>query len=187
MYLLISLPFSLPLSLFTPLHIFWSPRSLELFFATSQGPWGNELQNNKSPRLSRKFSTPPPLSIPSQTSSPMHCRKLSLSSPVSGGKVMALDLSASSTAVSSPTSTYNPMVTSPPHNCTKAPLDLSKGPSSPELGPTTPEEGGDLPRVDAFCGKLRKSVRKSKSCKKLYVHLSRVTFASKNKVIRFIV
>ncbi|KAM9455345.1 ras-specific guanine nucleotide-releasing factor 2 isoform 2-T2 [Clarias gariepinus] len=115
-------------------------RSLELFFATNQGPWGNELLNNKSPRLSRKFSTPPPLSIPSRTSSPMHCRKLSLSSPVSGGKAMALDLSASSLAVSSPTSTYNPMVLSPPPNCTKAPLDLSKGPTSPELGPTTPEK-----------------------------------------------
>lgn len=163
-YEFISLLLFLPFSLSTPLHIFWSPRSLELFFATNQGPWGNELLNNKSPRLSRKFSTPPPLSIPSWTSSPMHCRKLSLSSPVSGGKAMALDLSASSMAVSSPTSAYNPMMSSPPTNCTKAPLDLSKGPSSPELGPTTPEEGGELPRVDAFCGKLRRSVRRSKSC-----------------------
>ncbi|KAK3521290.1 hypothetical protein QTP70_003136 [Hemibagrus guttatus] len=136
-------------------------RSLELFFATNQGPWGNELQNNKSPRLTRKFSTPPPLSIPSRTSSPMHCRKLSLSSPVSGAKAMALDLSASSLMVSSPTSTYNSMISSPPPNCTKAPLDLSKGPSSPELGPTTPEEGGELPRIDTFCGKLRRSVRRN--------------------------
>ncbi|XP_046717018.1 ras-specific guanine nucleotide-releasing factor 2 isoform X3 [Silurus meridionalis] len=115
-------------------------KSLELFFATNQSQWGNELLNNKSPRLSRKLSTPPPLSIPSWTSSPMHCRKLSLSSPVSGGKAMALDLSASSLAVSSSISAYNPMVSSPPPHCTKSPLDLSKGPSSPELGPTTPEE-----------------------------------------------
>ncbi|XP_026799655.3 ras-specific guanine nucleotide-releasing factor 2 [Pangasianodon hypophthalmus] len=136
-------------------------KSLELFFATNQGPWGTELLNNKSPRLSRKFSTPPPLSIPSRTSSPMHCRKLSLTSPVSGGKAMALDLSASSLAVSSPTSTCNPMVSSPPPNYTKAPLDLSKGLSSPELGSTTPEEGGELPRIDAFCSKLRRSVKRN--------------------------
>ncbi|XP_049324447.1 LOW QUALITY PROTEIN: ras-specific guanine nucleotide-releasing factor 2 [Astyanax mexicanus] len=138
-------------------------RSLELFFATNQGPWGSEHLNNKSPRLSRKFSSPPPLSIPSRTSSPVHSRKLSLSSPVGGGKTGALDLSAgaSSSAASSPTSPYNPALTSPPPTCTRAPLDLSRGPTSPELPPTTPEEGGDLPRIDAFCGKLRRSIRRA--------------------------
>ncbi|XP_036450192.1 ras-specific guanine nucleotide-releasing factor 2 [Colossoma macropomum] len=138
-------------------------KSLELFFATNQGPWGSEHLNNKSPRLSRKFSSPPPLSIPSRTSSPVHSRKLSLSSPVGGGKTVALDLSAasSSSAASSPTSTYNPVISSPPPTCTKAPLDLSRGPSSPELAPTTPEEGGELPRIDAFCGKLRRSIRRA--------------------------
>ncbi|KAI4882336.1 hypothetical protein NFI96_017507 [Prochilodus magdalenae] len=138
-------------------------RSLELFFASNQGPWGSEHLNNKSPRLSRKFSSPPPLSIPSRTSSPVHSRKLSLSSPVGGGKTGALDLSttSSSSAASSPTSTYNPVISSPPPTCTKAPLDLSRGPSSPELAPTTPEEGGELPRIDAFCGKLRRSIRRA--------------------------
>uniref|UniRef100_A0AAY4EA47 Uncharacterized protein n=1 Tax=Denticeps clupeoides TaxID=299321 RepID=A0AAY4EA47_9TELE len=81
-------------------------RSLELFFATNQGPWSGEPLNNKSPRLARKFSSPPPLSIPSRTSSPVHSRKLSLSSPVSN-KSGVLDLSANS-----PTSTHNP--SSPP-------------------------------------------------------------------------
>ncbi|XP_043087583.1 ras-specific guanine nucleotide-releasing factor 2 isoform X2 [Puntigrus tetrazona] len=131
-------------------------RSLELFFATNQGPWSGEHLNNKSPRLSRKFSSPPPVSIPSRTSSPIHSRKLSLSSPVSckGG---ALDLSTAS----SPTSPYTPSITSPPPGCTRAPLDLSRGPSSPELSPSTPEESGDLPRIDAFCGKLRRSIRRA--------------------------
>ncbi|KAL0183165.1 hypothetical protein M9458_022540, partial [Cirrhinus mrigala] len=100
--------------------------------------------NNKSPRLSRKFSSPPPVTIPSRTSSPIHSRKL-----CKGG---ALDLS--------PTSPYNPVITSPPPTCTKAPLDLSRGPSSPELSSSTPEEGGELPRIDAFCGKLRRSIRR---------------------------
>lgn len=142
----------------------WRFRSLELFFATNQGPWSGEHLNNKSPRLSRKFSSPPPVSIPSRTSSPIHSRKLSLSSPVSS-KGGALDLStASSSAASSPTSPYNPIISSPPHTCTKAPLDLSRGPSSPELSPSTPEEGGELPRIDAFCGKLRRSIRRGERC-----------------------
>uniref|UniRef100_A0A671MNQ7 Ras protein-specific guanine nucleotide-releasing factor 2a n=1 Tax=Sinocyclocheilus anshuiensis TaxID=1608454 RepID=A0A671MNQ7_9TELE len=136
-------------------------RSLELFFATNQGTWSGEHLNNKSPRLSRKFSSPPPVSIPSRTSSPIHSRKLSLSSPVSS-KGGALDLStATFSAASSPTSPYNPVITSPPPTCTKAPLDLSRGPSSPELSPSTPEEGGELPRIDAFCGKLRRSIRRA--------------------------
>uniref|UniRef100_A0A3B5MIS9 Uncharacterized protein n=1 Tax=Xiphophorus couchianus TaxID=32473 RepID=A0A3B5MIS9_9TELE len=114
-------------------------RSLELFFATNQGAWGSDSLNNKSPRLCRKFSSPPPISIPSRTSSPVHCRKLSLSSPV-GVKVGALDLS-----------------TTPP-----APLDLSRGPSSPELSPSAGDDiSGELPRIDAFCGKLRRSIRRA--------------------------
>uniref|UniRef100_A0A8C2IRL5 Ras protein-specific guanine nucleotide-releasing factor 2a n=1 Tax=Cyprinus carpio TaxID=7962 RepID=A0A8C2IRL5_CYPCA len=138
--------------------------SLELFFATNQGTWSGEHLNNKSPRLSRKFSSPPPVSIPSRTSSPIHPRKLSLSSPVSS-KGGALDLStASFSAAGSPTSPYNPLITSPPPTCTKAPLDLSRGPSSPELSPSTPEEGGELPRIDAFCGKLRRSIRRGECC-----------------------
>uniref|UniRef100_A0A671TPD6 Ras protein specific guanine nucleotide releasing factor 2 n=1 Tax=Sparus aurata TaxID=8175 RepID=A0A671TPD6_SPAAU len=164
--------------------------SLELFFATNQGSWATDPLNNKSPRLCRKFSSPPPLSIPPRTSSPVHSRKLSLSSPVSG-KVGVLDLSAtpSSSAANSPTSSHCPSISSPPPGstrppsgfssppptatrspslpqasgmsspppiCTKAPLDLSRGPSSPELSPAAGEDvSGDLPRLDAFCGKLR--------------------------------
>uniref|UniRef100_A0A671PP50 Ras-specific guanine nucleotide-releasing factor 2-like n=1 Tax=Sinocyclocheilus anshuiensis TaxID=1608454 RepID=A0A671PP50_9TELE len=126
-------------------------------------PLYGEHLNNKSPNLSRKFSSPLPVSIPSRTSSPIHPRKLSLSSPVSckGG---ALDLStATSSAASSPMSPYTPGITSPPPTCTRAPLDLSRGPSSPELSPSTPEESGELPRIDAFCGKLRRSIRRGES------------------------
>uniref|UniRef100_H2MB25 Ras protein specific guanine nucleotide releasing factor 1 n=1 Tax=Oryzias latipes TaxID=8090 RepID=H2MB25_ORYLA len=67
-------------------------RSLELFFASSQN---NKLLYGEpptSPRASRKFSSPPPLSI-TKTSSPNRRRKLSLNIPIiTGGK--ALDLAA---------------------------------------------------------------------------------------------
>ncbi len=157
----------------------WWRRSLELFFATNQGPWSGEHLNNKSPHLSRKFSSPPSVSIPSCTSSPIHSRKLSLSSPVSckGG---ALDLSTvTSSAASSPTSPYTPVITSPPPTCTRAPLDLSRGPSSPELSPSSPEESGELPRIDAFCGKLRRSIRRGEcrsgsSNVQLWIHFGEV-------------
>ncbi|KAJ0012862.1 hypothetical protein NQD34_017196 [Periophthalmus magnuspinnatus] len=171
-------------------------RSLELFFATNQGAWGTDPLNNKSPRLCRKFSSPPPLSIPSRASSPVHSRKLSLSSPV-GPKAAALDLTTtpSSSAANSPTSSHCPGISSPPPMmtrtpsgfssppptakrspslpqasgmsspppfCTKAPLDLSRGPSSPELSPSAGEDvSGELPRIDAFCGKLRRSIRRA--------------------------
>ncbi|XP_067114164.1 ras-specific guanine nucleotide-releasing factor 2 [Osmerus mordax] len=139
-------------------------RSLELFFATNQGTWGGDHLNNKSPRLCRKFSSPPPLSIPSRTSSPVHSRKLSLSSPV-GTKVGALDLSTSSpppTTTRSPSFPQTQGMSSPPPTSTKAPLDLSRGPSSPEPGPPGGEDGGgELPRIDAFCGKLRRSIRRA--------------------------
>ncbi|XP_026877061.2 ras-specific guanine nucleotide-releasing factor 2 isoform X2 [Electrophorus electricus] len=117
-------------------------KSLELFFASSQGPWGCEQLNNKSPRLSRKFSSAPPLCVASLTASPVHSRKLSLSSPVGGVRAGTLD-------------------SSPPPTCPRAPLNLSWGPSSPELGPPMPEEAGELPRVDAFCGKVRRSIRRA--------------------------
>uniref|UniRef100_A0A8C5GK82 Ras-specific guanine nucleotide-releasing factor 2-like n=1 Tax=Gouania willdenowi TaxID=441366 RepID=A0A8C5GK82_GOUWI len=142
-------------------HIYRKPftsipvRSLELFFATNQGTWATDPLSNKSPRLCRKFSSPPPLSIPSRTSSPVHSRKLSLSSPI-GMKTSVLDLSAtpSSSALNSPTS---PFVSSPPPGST--PLDLSRGPSSPELS-SADDISAELPRIDAFCGKLRRSIRR---------------------------
>uniref|UniRef100_A0A671U7X6 Ras protein-specific guanine nucleotide-releasing factor 2b n=1 Tax=Sparus aurata TaxID=8175 RepID=A0A671U7X6_SPAAU len=68
-------------------------RSLELFFATNQNNRGGEHTNDKSPRLCRKFSSPPPLSIPSRTSSPVRTRKLSLHSPISA-RVGGLDLTS---------------------------------------------------------------------------------------------
>uniref|UniRef100_UPI0037E8D920 ras-specific guanine nucleotide-releasing factor 2 n=1 Tax=Semicossyphus pulcher TaxID=241346 RepID=UPI0037E8D920 len=146
-------------------------RSLELFFATNQGSWATDPLNNKSPRLCRKFSSPPPLSIPPRTSSPVHCRKLSLSSPI-GGKTGVMDLSTTPppsgfsspppTAKRSPSLPQASGVSSPPPILTKAPLDLSRGPSSPELSPAAGEDvSGELPRLDAFCGKLRRSIRRA--------------------------
>uniref|UniRef100_A0A669DZ55 Ras protein specific guanine nucleotide releasing factor 2 n=1 Tax=Oreochromis niloticus TaxID=8128 RepID=A0A669DZ55_ORENI len=194
-------------------------RSLELFFATNQGMWGTDPLNNKSPRLCRKFSSPPPLSIPSRTGSPVHCRKLSLNSPISV-KTGALDLSTtrSSSAANSPTSSHSPSIASPPPGSTrapsgfssppptatrspslpqasgvsspppvstKAPLDLSRGPSSPELSPAAGEDAsGELPRIDAFCGKLRRSFRRGfnsseKACDKEFI----IRRAATNRVL----
>ncbi|XP_016894024.1 ras-specific guanine nucleotide-releasing factor 2 isoform X2 [Cynoglossus semilaevis] len=162
-------------------------RSLELFFATNQGAWGTDPLNTKSPRLCRKFSSPPPLVIPSRTSSPVHNRKLSL-----GAKAGALDLSTTpcSSTANSPTSIHSPCLSSPPpnstrspsaltspppfpslpqasglssppHSNTKAPLDFNFGPSSSELTPSTGEVSGELPRIDAICGKLKRSIRRA--------------------------
>ncbi|XP_077353907.1 ras-specific guanine nucleotide-releasing factor 2 isoform X2 [Festucalex cinctus] len=157
-------------------------RSLELFFATNPGSWGAEPLSNKSPRLCRKFSSPPPLSLPSRTSSPVHARKLSLSSPV-GPKLADFSSTPCSSAAGSPTSAHGPGLfasssppphaagacrtlfgfsSSPPPTVTKAPLDLSRGPSSPELSPGGDDVVvGELPRIDAFCGKLRRSIRRA--------------------------
>uniref|UniRef100_A0A8C2DJT6 Ras protein specific guanine nucleotide releasing factor 2 n=1 Tax=Cyprinus carpio TaxID=7962 RepID=A0A8C2DJT6_CYPCA len=139
-------------------------RSLELFFAINQNNRSGDHVNDKSPRLCRKFSSPPPLSIPSRTSSPVRTRKLSLNSPI-GSKVGILDLSTtSSSAASSPTSA-NPTISPPPsnNNNNKPPLDLSHGqsPSSPEQSPGALEENAEVPRIDALCGKLRRSIRRA--------------------------
>uniref|UniRef100_A0A672MSB1 Ras protein-specific guanine nucleotide-releasing factor 2a n=1 Tax=Sinocyclocheilus grahami TaxID=75366 RepID=A0A672MSB1_SINGR len=138
-------------------------RSLELFFATNQNNRSGDHVNDKSPRLCRKFSSPPPLSIPSRTSSPVRIRKLSLNSPI-GSKVGILDLSTtSSSAASSPTSA-NPSISPPPsNNNNKPPLDLSHGqsPSSPEQSPGALDENAEVPRIDALCGKLRRSIRRA--------------------------
>ncbi|XP_053768153.1 ras-specific guanine nucleotide-releasing factor 2 isoform X7 [Desmodus rotundus] len=87
-------------------------RSLELFFATSQNNRGEHLVDGKSPRLCRKFSSPPPLAV-SRTSSPVRARKLSLTSPLNS-RVGALDLTTAP-ASSSPTSTHSPAASPPPH------------------------------------------------------------------------
>ncbi|KAL6096462.1 rasgrf2 [Pungitius sinensis] len=163
-------------------------KSLELFFATNQGSWGTDPLNNKSPRLGRKFSSPPPLTLPSRTSSPVHCRKLSLSSPV-GGRAGTLDLSATptSSAANSPTSTHGPRIPSPPptsawrpsSGLSSPPPTALRSPGLPQASgvsppppplppppPGSPEPGGEdvsgeLPRIDAFCGKLRRSIRRA--------------------------
>ncbi|KAJ8417517.1 hypothetical protein AAFF_G00223600 [Aldrovandia affinis] len=79
-------------------------RSLELFFASSQN---NKLlygEAPKSPRATRKFSSPPPLSI-TKSSSPNRQRKLSLNIPIiTGGK--ALDLAALSCSPNGYASVY---------------------------------------------------------------------------------
>ncbi len=153
----VALPFMPYLSMFFP-----QLRSLELFFATNQNNRSGDHVNDKSPRLCRKFSSPPPLSIPSRSSSPVRTRKLSLNSPI-GSKVGILDLSTtSSSAASSPTSA-NPTISPPPsNNNNKPPLDLSRGqsPSSPEQSPGALDENAEVPRIDALCGKLRRSIRR---------------------------
>uniref|UniRef100_G1NWJ9 Ras protein specific guanine nucleotide releasing factor 2 n=1 Tax=Myotis lucifugus TaxID=59463 RepID=G1NWJ9_MYOLU len=87
-------------------------RSLELFFATSQNSRGEHLVDGKSPRLCRKFSSPPPRAV-SRTSSPVRARKLSLTSPLNS-RIGALDLTTAS-ASSSPTTPHSPAASSPPH------------------------------------------------------------------------
>ncbi|XP_076020156.1 ras-specific guanine nucleotide-releasing factor 2-like isoform X3 [Genypterus blacodes] len=143
-------------------------KSLELLFATNQGAWGTDPLNSKSPRLCRKFSSPPPLSISSRTSSPVHSRKLSLSSPVSAKAAAPLELASSGFSFPPPTTTFSPSfphgsgLSSPPPFCTKAPLNLSHGSSPPELSPAAGVDiSGELPRIDAFCGKLRRSIRRA--------------------------
>uniref|UniRef100_A0A8B9J6P1 Ras protein-specific guanine nucleotide-releasing factor 2a n=1 Tax=Astyanax mexicanus TaxID=7994 RepID=A0A8B9J6P1_ASTMX len=141
-------------------------RSLELFFATNQNNRTNssgDHPNDKSPRLCRKFSSPPPLSIPSRTSSPVRTRKLSLNSPLNS-RVGALDLSSNPTsfsAASSPTSS-NPTTSPPPSNNPRSPPGQSQGqsPSSPEQSPGAPEDNPDAPRIDALC-KHRRSIRRA--------------------------
>uniref|UniRef100_A0A667WKG7 Ras protein-specific guanine nucleotide-releasing factor 2b n=1 Tax=Myripristis murdjan TaxID=586833 RepID=A0A667WKG7_9TELE len=121
-------------------------RSLELFFATNQNNRSGDHINDKSPRLCRKFSSPPPLSISSRTSSPVRARKLSLHSPITS-RVGGLDLT-------SPTS--NPIVN---HNTSQSAASTPPIPSSPDQSPNA--EGDELPRIDAFCGKLRRSIRRA--------------------------
>uniref|UniRef100_A0A671U9J9 Ras protein-specific guanine nucleotide-releasing factor 2b n=1 Tax=Sparus aurata TaxID=8175 RepID=A0A671U9J9_SPAAU len=132
-------------------------RSLELFFATNQNNRGGEHTNDKSPRLCRKFSSPPPLSIPSRTSSPVRTRKLSLHSPISA-RVGGLDLTSplsnsginhntSQSATSSPTSPLQD----------QAPAT----PTSPDQSPCSTTEGEEVPKIDPFCGKMRRSIRRT--------------------------
>ncbi|XP_041855622.1 ras-specific guanine nucleotide-releasing factor 2 isoform X2 [Melanotaenia boesemani] len=166
-------------------------KSLELFFATNQNNRGGEHINDRSPRLCRKFSSPPPLSIPSRTSSPVRTRKLSLHSPITA-RVGGLDLTSplsnssinhnsSQSAASSPTSAHTPQTptpqtptptatspppppssTSPPPSNSKPTQDqASPIPSSPDQSPCPTAEGEEVPKIDPFCGKLRRSIRRT--------------------------
>ncbi|XP_061585423.1 ras-specific guanine nucleotide-releasing factor 2 isoform X3 [Cololabis saira] len=166
-------------------------KSLELFFATNQNNRGGEHTNDRSPRLCRKFSSPPPLSISSRTSSPVRARKLSLHSPITA-RVVGLDLTSplsssginfntSQSAASSPTSAHTPQTpipqtptptatspplppssTSPPPNNGKSPQDqTAPTPPSPDQSPCPTADGEEVPRIDPFCGKLRRSIRRT--------------------------
>ncbi|XP_046871388.1 ras-specific guanine nucleotide-releasing factor 2 [Hypomesus transpacificus] len=118
-------------------------KSLELYFATSQNNRNSaEHVSDKSPRLCRKFSSPPPLSLPSHSCSPVRMRKLSLNSPLNSplsSRLAGLDLSypnpalsSSQSSVSSPISTHTPQT---PPLCTCTPQAL---PTSTHQTPTTP-------------------------------------------------
>nr|XP_006208852.1 ras-specific guanine nucleotide-releasing factor 1 isoform X1 [Vicugna pacos] len=113
-------------------------RSLELLFASGQN---NKLLYGdppKSPRATRKFSSPPPLSI-TKTSSPSRRRKLSLNIPIiTGGK--ALDLAALSCNSNGYTSMYSAM--SP---FSKATLDTSKLYVSSSFASKIPDEADTAP------------------------------------------
>uniref|UniRef100_A0A8C4PHI9 Ras protein specific guanine nucleotide releasing factor 2 n=1 Tax=Equus asinus asinus TaxID=83772 RepID=A0A8C4PHI9_EQUAS len=110
-------------------------RSLELFFATSQNNRGEHLVDGKSPRLCRKFSSPPPLAV-SRTSSPVRARKLSLTSPLNS-RIGALDLTTSS-ASSSPTTTQSPAASPPPHTGVEGSPAADAAELSPSRSPSTP-------------------------------------------------
>ncbi|MEQ2173920.1 Ras protein-specific guanine nucleotide-releasing factor [Goodea atripinnis] len=109
-------------------------RSLELFFASSQN---NKLLYGEpptSPRVSRKFSSPPPLSI-TKNSSPNRRRKLSLNIPIiTGGK--ALDLAALSCSPNGYASMHTTM--SP---FSKTTLDINKLYVSSTMASKIPDEG----------------------------------------------
>ncbi|XP_078097312.1 ras-specific guanine nucleotide-releasing factor 1 isoform X3 [Mustelus asterias] len=94
-------------------------RSLELFLASSQNNKLLYREPPKSPRASRKFSSPPPLSI-SKSSSPIRRRKLSLNIPIiTGGK--ALDLATMTCSANGYASMYS---SSSPFS--KTSLDINK-------------------------------------------------------------
>lgn len=93
--------------------------SLELFFTSSQNSKLLYGEPPMSPRASRKFSSPPPLSI-TKTSSPNRRRKLSLNIPIiTGGKALDLAaLSCSPNGYASMHSTMSPF--------SKTSLDINK-------------------------------------------------------------
>ncbi|XP_019687314.2 ras-specific guanine nucleotide-releasing factor 1 isoform X2 [Felis catus] len=109
-------------------------RSLELLFASGQNSKLLYGDPPKSPRATRKFSSPPPLSI-AKTSSPGRRRKLSLNIPIiTGGKALDLAaLSCNSNGYSSLYSAVSPF--------SKASLDTSKLYVSSGFTNKIPDEG----------------------------------------------
>uniref|UniRef100_A0AAX7TDF2 Ras protein-specific guanine nucleotide-releasing factor 2a n=1 Tax=Astatotilapia calliptera TaxID=8154 RepID=A0AAX7TDF2_ASTCA len=131
-------------------------RSLELFFATNQNNRGVDHVNDKSPRLCRKFSSPPPLSIPSRTTSPVRTRKLSLHSPITA-RVGGLDLTSplsnysvnnntSQSAGSSPTSAQTPTPQTPTPTTSSPPPPPSSTSPPPNNSKPTQEQPGENSR-----------------------------------------
>ncbi|KAM4826152.1 ras-specific guanine nucleotide-releasing factor 1 [Thomomys bottae] len=112
-------------------------RSLELLFASGQS---NKLlygEPPKSPRATRKFSSPPPLAI--SKSSPSRRRKLSLNIPIiTGGK--ALDLAALSCSPNGYSGVYSTMAP-----FSKAPLDTSKLYVASSFASKIPDDGDTAP------------------------------------------
>uniref|UniRef100_A0ABI7ZGX5 Ras protein specific guanine nucleotide releasing factor 1 n=1 Tax=Felis catus TaxID=9685 RepID=A0ABI7ZGX5_FELCA len=108
--------------------------SLELLFASGQNSKLLYGDPPKSPRATRKFSSPPPLSI-AKTSSPGRRRKLSLNIPIiTGGKALDLAaLSCNSNGYSSLYSAVSPF--------SKASLDTSKLYVSSGFTNKIPDEG----------------------------------------------
>ncbi|XP_008421494.1 ras-specific guanine nucleotide-releasing factor 2 isoform X5 [Poecilia reticulata] len=106
------------------------------------------------------LSTTPPLSA---ANSPTSSHSPSISSPPPGSNRLPFGFSSPPpTATRSPSLPQASGVSSPPPASTRAPLDLSRGPSSPELSPAAGDDvSGELPRIDAFCGKLRRSIRRA--------------------------
>ncbi|KAJ4926122.1 hypothetical protein JOQ06_008305 [Pogonophryne albipinna] len=139
-------------------------KSLELFFATNQGSWGTDPLNNKSPRLIRN-GKPGVLDVSptsSAANSPTfsHCPSIS-SPPPNSPRPTSGFFSSLPTTPRSPSLPHASGVSSPPPTSTKAPMDFSRGPGSPEPSPAAGEDvSGELPRLDAFCGKLRRSIRR---------------------------
>ncbi|XP_059495173.1 ras-specific guanine nucleotide-releasing factor 1 isoform X2 [Stegostoma tigrinum] len=111
-------------------------RSLELFLASSQNNKLLYREPPKSPRASRKFSSPPPLSI-SKSSSPIRRRKLSLNIPIiTGGK--ALDLAAMTCSANGYASAGKTVKED--SESEQALSDEAETETSPNKSPTTPKK-----------------------------------------------
>ncbi|XP_029025005.1 ras-specific guanine nucleotide-releasing factor 2 isoform X7 [Betta splendens] len=137
-------PLSIPSRTSSPVHCrklsLSSPISIKVGALDLSATPSSSAANSPTSSHSPSISSPPPTSTrpPSGFSSPPP------------------------TATRSPSLPQAAWVSSPPPISTRAPLDLSRGPSSPELSPAAGEDvSGELPRIDAFCGKLRRSIRRA--------------------------